>query len=180
MTTISVTSTDKGNAIATDGVLSSITLTAAPSGYREGSFRLIDDSVTPSRVLFNEELSTSYVSAGSVLMSSASYSFTNLVLDDCPPGAGLDIVVTGPTFALTSISPNTAVAGAANATMTCTGTGFNPQTIITFDGTDLKTTYISATSVSATINISGASAGPVSVTCHDEGLVTSPATFTFT
>jgi IPT/TIG domain len=163
-------------------VLSGITLTTVPSGYREGYFQLVDDSVTPSRVLFNEELSTSAVSAGSVLQSgSPGYSFTNLVLADIPPGAGLDIVVTSPVFALTSLSPNAAVAGAANLTMTCTGTGFNPQTIITFDGTDLKITYVSTTSLTATVDVANASAGAVDVTVHDEGLVSTPAVaFTFT
>jgi hypothetical protein len=53
---------------------------------------------------------------------------------------------TAPT--LTSISPTTGVHGAANATVTCTGTGFvTGVTKVTMDGLDQATTFVSATSV---------------------------------
>ena len=55
---------------------------------------------------------------------------------------------TRPTLA--SISPTTAVHGAANITITCTGAGFvSGATKVTYDGLDQPTTFVSATSVTA-------------------------------
>jgi len=52
---------------------------------------------------------------------------------------------------LTSISPSTVVAGAAGFTMTLTGSGFvNPQSVL-WDGVARPTTYVSSTSLTATI-----------------------------
>ena len=91
-TTISVTDANIGS-IASSGTLQSITLTAVPTGYRESNFMLQDSSVTPPRILWNQDLSTSAVSVSSVLLTNGNITFSDLTLASCPPGAGLDIVV---------------------------------------------------------------------------------------
>jgi hypothetical protein len=65
---------------------------------------------------------------------------------------------------LTSISPTTAVHGAANGTITATGTGFiSGITKITYNLGDQPTTWVSATSVTAPVTNLTAIAGTMSV-----------------
>jgi hypothetical protein len=52
---------------------------------------------------------------------------------------------------LTTVAPNTAVNGATNLTITCTGTGFVTGCVVLFSGAGLATTFVSATSVTAVI-----------------------------
>lgn len=87
---------------------------------------------------------------------------------------------TAPT--LTSISPTTAVAGGANATVTCTGTGFvTGVTKVTVDGDDMPTTFVSATSVTFVMPVSALPAGTHSVNVRNGPLFTVTAkTFTLT
>lgn len=52
---------------------------------------------------------------------------------------------------IASLAPNTAVAGSANLPLTVNGTGFVSGSVVSFDGTDLATTYVSATQLTATV-----------------------------
>ena len=88
---------------------------------------------------------------------------------------------TAPT--LTSISPTTAEAGAANGTLTATGTGFiSGITRITVDGNDQTTHFTSATVVTCPLTSSTyPGAGTLSVNVRNGPLFTAtPKTFTFT
>lgn len=87
---------------------------------------------------------------------------------------------TAPT--LTSISPTTGVAGNGTATVTCTGTGFiTGFTTVTVNGIDHPTTFVSATSVTFVMPLSGMSAGTVSVNVRNGTLFTAtPKTYTVT
>lgn len=77
---------------------------------------------------------------------------------------------TNPT--LTSIAPTTAVSGATGTdTITATGTGFTPQSVIYSNGVKQKTTYVSPTSLTAAVNKQTA-AGAVPVTVVTGGVVT--------
>jgi len=84
---------------------------------------------------------------------------------------------------LASISPNTAVKGGADLTMTCTGTGYVAGvTRIVFNGGDEPTTFISATQVSTVVKpstVTVAGAYPVLVR-NGAQISTTPRTFTFT
>jgi hypothetical protein len=77
---------------------------------------------------------------------------------------------TNPT--LTTIAPTTAVSGASGTdTITATGTGFTPQSVIYRDGIAMKTTYVSATSLTAPVT-KRTSAGASSITVVTGGVVT--------
>lgn len=66
---------------------------------------------------------------------------------------------------ITALSPNTAVPGGAMFTLTVTGTDFKNGAVIKFGAAEEPTTFLSATSLSATIPASDiATAGTVSVT----------------
>ena len=87
---------------------------------------------------------------------------------------------TAPT--LTSISPTTGVHGAANQTVTCTGTGFvSGITKVTVGVIDMATTFVSATSVTFVMPLSTLVAGTQSVNVRNGTLFTAtPKTYTIT
>lgn len=91
------------------------------------------------------------------------------------PGA-----VTTPTLA--SVSPNTAVHGAANTTITVTGTNFVSGAVIMCSGTALTTTFGSSTSLSGPILAAQlASAGTLAITVQNpDGQIAGSVTFTVT
>jgi hypothetical protein len=87
--------------------------------------------------------------------------------------------VTGP--GLTSLSPNTAVHGTgAMLTVTATGTNFSPACVMTIGGFERKTTYISPTQVSCTIDPSQWAAGAQPVVVKNGHLASPAVNFTFT
>ena len=83
---------------------------------------------------------------------------------------------------LTSISPTTGVHGAANQTVTCTGTGYiTGFTKVTINGVDQATTFVSATSVTFMMPLSGMVADTVSVNVRNGTLFSTTAkTYTVT
>jgi hypothetical protein len=87
---------------------------------------------------------------------------------------------TAPT--LTSISPSTGVHGAANQTVTCTGTGFiTGVTKVTIGFIDTTTTFVSATSVTFVMPLSQFVAGTQSINVRNgTKFSTTPKTYTVT
>jgi hypothetical protein len=82
--------------------------------------------------------------------------------------------------ALASIAPTSTVSGAGTQALTCTGTNFTKQSVIYVNGVAQVTTFVSATSLTATVN-KKASAGTWPVTVITGGAVTTaPQTWTFT
>ena len=65
------------------------------------------------------------------------------------PGGGLSntlaFAINNPAPTITSLSPSSALAGAAAFTLTVTGTGFLPSSVVQWNGADRTTTYVSAT-----------------------------------
>ena len=87
--------------------------------------------------------------------------------------------VAGPT--LTSLSPNTAVHGTgAMLTVTATGTNFSPACVMTIGGLERKTTFMSATQVSCTIDPSQWAAGVQPIVVKNGHLLSAAVNFTFT
>lgn len=60
---------------------------------------------------------------------------------------------------LTSISPTSVPAGAGATTLQLTGTNFVSGSVVTFNGSNLATMYVSATSLSALIPASSLNSG---------------------
>jgi hypothetical protein len=81
---------------------------------------------------------------------------------------------------LTSISPNTAVAGGPSFTLLANGSGFSTGTVVTWNGASVATTFVSTTQLSATIPASLiTTAGTASVGVSAKG-ETIPTALTFT
>lgn len=77
---------------------------------------------------------------------------------------------------LTSVSPASAIAGGTAFTLTATGTNYTNTSVINWNGTALTTTYVSATSLTASVPAANiATAGSASITATTPGVGTSGA-----
>jgi hypothetical protein len=88
------------------------------------------------------------------------------------PGGGTSasstFTVNNPLPTLTKISPSSATHGGASFTLTATGTGFVVKSKIQWNGTNLTTTFVSSTSLTATISAADIkNAGTASVTVNN-------------
>jgi hypothetical protein len=82
--------------------------------------------------------------------------------------------------ALASISPTSTASGVGTQALTCTGTNFTKQSVIYVNGVAQATTFVSATSLTATVT-KKTSSGTWPVTVITGGVVTTAAqTWTFT
>lgn len=88
--------------------------------------------------------------------------------------AGIEIPV------VDSLSPATAAVGSADITMTVTGTGFNSESVIVFNGGDEVTTFISSTSLSTGVKPSLATEGTYPVLVRNGVFESESMEFTFT
>jgi len=88
-----------------------------------------------------------------------------------------------PTPVVSSLTPATAVIGAANFTLSVKGTGFTPGSKIVFNGFEEPTTFVSATELTTGVNMAVWTAPsaplPVAVRALD-GEMSNAMTFTFT
>jgi hypothetical protein len=80
---------------------------------------------------------------------------------------------------LVSISPTSTVSGGGTQALTCTGTYFTPQSKIVVNGVTQTTTYVSPTSLTATVT-KKATAGTWPVVVQTAGVNSAPQTWTFT
>ncbi|MFY9803112.1 MAG: hypothetical protein WA211_13530 [Candidatus Acidiferrales bacterium] len=90
-------------------------------------------------------------------------------------GRGLwsTVLPTLPGFVLTGLDPASTSFGAGSFLLTATGDSFTPQSVINFNGTALATTFVSATTLTATASDAGAACGgAVPVTISDPVLGT--------
>jgi hypothetical protein len=128
-----------------------------------------------------EALSTSYVSGTelTVMIPATDIATTgaaSVIVTNPAPGGGISNTVTlpigtvNPTPVMTSISPDSIVAGSASITLTVTGSGFVASSVVNWNGAALTTGYVSTTQLTATVPaLDLAAAGSANVT------VTSPA-----
>jgi hypothetical protein len=98
------------------------------------------------------------------------------------PGGGISasatVSVTNPAPAITGLAPASATVGAAGLSVTVTGSGFVNGSTVRWNGTDLVTAYVNATTLNATVPAGSlATAALVSVTVFNPtpGGGTSPA-----
>mgnify|MGYP000935950390 CR=1 FL=1 len=142
-------------------------------------------------------LSTTFVGSTSLTavvpaVNIASPTSANITVSTPAPGGGtssaLPFTVSAapnPVPTVSALSPNTIGAGAAQFSMTVTGTNFVSGSIVRWDGADLSTTFNSSTSLTATVpavKVAAAGAGNVTVFNPAPGGGTSvtPVTFTIT
>jgi hypothetical protein len=192
MTAITVDETSRGQIVATENMLTSITLKSVPTQYGNdyiclvNQFLVQDEDGNPvvveENVLFNLHIATSHVSVDSNLMSGGRMRFANLVVKEIPPGSSFEVeyepIPAPPT--LTSISPDTAVSGDLDFTLSCIGTGFDANTVIRFGDFDEPTTLVSDTEVTTVVKPSLFAPATVPVVVHEGPFNTDPIDFTFT
>ncbi|MCS7291136.1 MAG: IPT/TIG domain-containing protein, partial [Roseiflexus sp.] len=78
--------------------------------------------------------------------------------------------INNPAPTISAISPFTAVAGDPGFTLTITGTGFVPSSVVRWNGTDLPTSFSSSTVLTATVPAERiAAAGTANVTVFNPG-----------
>ncbi len=83
----------------------------------------------------------------------------------CTQTGSIMIAGSNPLPTLSGISPNTALVGAGAQTLTLTGSGFVPSSLVRWNGADRTTTFVSGTSLTAQIPASDiTSAGTAQVT----------------
>lgn len=192
MTTVTIDENNRGQIIATEEVLRSITLKSVPTQYGNDYLSLVNqfigkdendnDVVLEEHALFNMHIATSHVSVDSNLMSGGRMFFANLVVKDIPPGSSFEIEHEPPPAppTLTALSPDTAVSGDPDFTLSCTGTGFDADTVIRFGDFDEPTTFVSDTEVTTIVKPSLFSPGTVPVQTHEGTIYSDPIDFTFT
>ncbi|MDO7846023.1 DUF4394 domain-containing protein [Hymenobacter sp. M29] len=157
----------------TNLAVSSITDNSATVTFT-GSLTALNYTVTTSPATTQAPLAAGATSA-SLTGLAPSTAYTVTITSNCANGtspASVTFTTTAapnPTPAITSLSPSSATAGGAAFTLTVNGTGFVTGSTVTFNGTTLTTTYVSASQLTAAVPASAiASAGTYNVT------VTSP------
>lgn len=113
--------------------------------------------------------------------ASGSYNFTVQVTDSTPviPMTATQQFTGTVAPNITSISPTSATAGSSGFTLTVNGAGFGSDSIVNFNGTNLTTSFVNSSQVTAAVPASLiATPGAVSVTLTSEGATSNSATFT--
>ena len=168
--TVSLTSTNPKPVIA------SLVPNSAIAGGTQFTLRVNGTGLVSNSVVkwAGTALTTTFVSATEVtaivpaarIAKAGTFAIT--VTNPAPGGgtsAAVNFVVNNPAPTLTSILPNSATHGGAAFTLKATGTGYVSGSAIRWNGTNLVTTYVNSTSLTATVPASDiATAGTASVT----------------
>ena len=179
MTTITVTDAEVGTELATDGVLTGIKIVTLAGPYKS-YFTIVsqnDDGV--EHVLWNFDPSTTPVSAGDTILEKDSMLFKKLIVKNMPAGSTYELTTALPPT-LTSLTPNTAVSGDPDFTLSCTGTDFNGKCVIIFGTEDEPTTLVSDTEVTTGVKPSLFAPAVVPVKIKMGNFFTNSVDFTFT
>ena len=129
------------------------TLTVNGSGFGSNSVVRLNGNNVPTTFVSATQLTTQIATA-----DVANAGTISITVFTPTPGGGVSnaallsvSIPPNPVPAITAISPATITAGGQTFSLTVTGTGFVPGSIIRFDGQDRPTTYISATEIRAQI-----------------------------
>lgn len=137
-----------------------IALTVTGSGFGSDSVVSWNDIALTATVAGSTEI-TCYVPANFV-MEPGSFAITVKSGGLASPAASFTVSA-GP--AICTLDPQSVVAGAAAFTLTATGVGFAPQSVLAWNGAALDTTYVSPTELTAQVTQDlVATAGTASVT----------------
>ncbi|MCX9025939.1 MAG: hypothetical protein OIN85_07600 [Candidatus Methanoperedens sp.] len=157
------------------------TMTVTGTNFVPGSIVRFDGSARTTT--YGNATSLAASIPGSDMTSAGTHSIT--VFNPAPGGGTSNaqmFTVNNNVPTTSSISPNSKNVGDALFTMTVTGTNFVSGSIVRFDGSDRTTTYVSTTSLTATIPASDmTSAGTHSITVLNPtpgGGTSNPQTFT--
>ncbi len=157
----------------------STTITLTGTGLSNGSAVTLDNASISSTYLSSSQLQ---VTVPAVTLSTIG-THTFVITNPIPGGgtsAGASLAVAYPAPTVASLSPASVVMGAAGFTITVTGSGFQPVSTVQWNGKALSTSYVSGTSLTATVPAADLVAGgnaTVSIVTPSPGGGTATATF---
>lgn len=126
------------------------TITVDGSGFVPGSSLRIDGATRTTSFVSAGRL-TAYFLASDV----ATGGVRQVTVANTPPGGGTssprEFVVVNPIASLTGLSPDNAPAGGGALTLTVSGSGLVGSSVVQWNGQDLVTSYLSRTSVRASV-----------------------------
>ncbi len=128
----------------------SFTLTVNGAGFLAGSEVRWNGVARPTTYLSANQLTAAISAADIGVAGTAAVSVFN-----GPPGGGtsspVSLTINNPAPTLTSLNPAGVNAASGALTLTVSGTGFVPGSVVRWDGADRTTTYVSATQLTAAI-----------------------------
>lgn len=143
-------------------VNSTFTLTATGSNFQSSSVIQWDGAAFATTYVSSTTLTATVTTSMTAIPATHSITVATPGFATTPAQS---VAVGNPTPTLTSLSPSSAVAGGAGFTLTVTGTGFVSGSAVDWNGTALTTTYVSATTLTATVPAGDiAAAGTDSIT----------------
>src|SRR5262249_32881698 len=129
------------------------TLTVNGSGFVSGSAVRWNGSSRPTTFVNSSQL-TAMIPASDI----ATVGSAQVTVNSPAPGGGVSTPfafnvtqANNPVPSVTSISPNTATAGAAAFTLTVNGTNFTSASEVSWNGANLATIFVSATQLTAQV-----------------------------
>ena len=142
---------------------SAVTVTATGTGFTSSTSLQIGGVVEATTFISSTQISAS-VPASQLTSGSLMTVIALNGTSTSGSGAVVNFEVDNPVPAITTFAPSSFATGAASATVTVTGTGFVPATVLQVNGTSRSTTYISATQASVVLTGSDlATAGSVTL-----------------
>jgi hypothetical protein len=148
-----------------------LTLTVTGTGFASGAvvtWNGLDRTTTPG--------SATQLTASIPASDLAAAGTVQVAVRNPAPGGGaansLTFTINNPTPQITSVSPSTVTAGSEAFTLTVTGTGFVAGARVRWNGAERTTTFVSSTSVTASIPATDvAAAGTGAITVANPGPV---------
>ncbi|MEO8798235.1 MAG: IPT/TIG domain-containing protein, partial [Polyangiaceae bacterium] len=155
-------------------------LTIVGTSFEAHAAVYFDGSLLPGGAIAQTSITTTIPTA--LLKAAGGH---NVSVVNGAPGGGtsssLSFTVTNPSVAIASVSPSTALVGEAAKTVTVTGSGFVGATLLAFNGTNLASSFVDSTHLSATLPATSlTNAGNFSVVASNPapgGGVSSPFSF---
>jgi hypothetical protein len=141
------------------------TITINGAGFVSDSQVYLDGAPLPTTYVSGSQLTASLSNADVALAKTAQLTVVNPQPCDAPTSIPLTFTITTPPV-IQSISPAMARAGGIAVAIHVTGSGFTSQSVVTWNGTSLSTSYVSATLLNATIpaqSIASAGTFPIRV-----------------
>jgi len=153
------------------------TLTVNGSNFITGAVVRWNTTVLTTNVVGPTQLTAAVPAA----LIATQGSTTVTVLSGGVTSSGLPFTINAPPPAVSSLSPNSAIAGSAAFTLTVNGSNFTSGAAVQWNATALTTTVVSSTQLTAAVPAALiASAGTINVTVSSGNGTSSPAQFTVT
>ncbi len=155
-------------------------VTLSGTGFQAGSQVSVNGSPVSTVFVSGTQLAASFPATPLSTTGTRSVTVTNAGTGG-GTSASLAFAVVNPVPAITALSPAAATVGAPDTTVTVTGTGFVPSSVVYAGTTALATTFVSSTQLTAVVPSSLlGSTGSLAATAIDPapgGGTSSPATF---